>query len=135
LTSASATHVEKDASSPRIPEAPGVVITGPAQATTRTPLVLHGAFHLTYAEADELGRPAHRGLVLVIQRDEDYNAVTPFREHVLFADDEVGARGGVGGYFHMDVFEEQGGPAPGHYHLLVSIGERVSAVHEVWVVP
>jgi hypothetical protein len=131
----SATNVERDASSPRLPKSPGVVIVSPAQATARGGLVLHGAFNVPHAEADALGRPVHRAVVLVIQRGEYYNVATPFREHVLFADDEVAASGGVGGYFHIDVFEQQGGPVPGYYHLLVSIGEHVSVVHEVSVVP
>lgn len=131
----SATNVERDSSSPRLPKQPGVVIAGPAQATARGGLVLHGAFNLPHAEADALGHPSHRAVVLVIQRGEYQNVATPFREHVLFVDDEVAASGGVGGYFHIDVFEQQGGPVPGHYHLLVSVGEQVSAVHEVSVVP
>jgi hypothetical protein len=131
----SATHVERDSSSPRLPKKPGVILAGPAQAKTSGPLVLHGAFNLPHAEADALGHPVHRAVVLVIQRGAYYNIATPFREHVLFPDDEVAASGGVGGYFHVDVFEQQGGPVPGYYHLLVSIGEHVSAVHEVQVTP
>lgn len=106
------------------------------QADPHHPLIIHGSFNVPYAQAEALGRPIHRALVLVVQIGSYRNVYTPFREFVLFPDDEFGASGGgLGGYFNIDVFSLLGAPIPGDYHLVVSIGEHVSTAAEASVKP
>jgi hypothetical protein len=98
-------------------------------------LMLHGAFRLPRAIAEIIERPVQRAVVLVVQRFSEFNALTPFRQHILFeGDDELG-EDAVGGYFNIDVFQEDGRAVPGQYHLFVSIDEHLSNVIELDVEP
>lgn len=132
----SPTNVERHPDSPAPPREPGIVIVSPSRVEARQPWILRGAFHLTSAEATSLGRPSHRAVALLVQRDDDHNVFTPFREHILFADDEVGVGGGgIGGYFNIDVHAHMGQPIPGRYFFIASIGTHVSVAVEAACVP
>lgn len=123
----SPTNVERHLESPAPPREPGIVMVSPSRVDTRGAWIVRGAFHLTLAEATALGRPPHRAVTLLVQRDDDHNVFTPFREHILFADDEVAVGGrGVGGYFNIDVHAHMGQPIPGRYFFIASIGVHVS---------
>ncbi|MCC6522025.1 MAG: hypothetical protein IT373_05140 [Polyangiaceae bacterium] len=128
-----ATHVERTPASPELPRDFAIALAVEPVTHVRGALVLAGAFNLPLAEADALGHPVQHAIVLVIQHGDAWNVVTPFRELVLFPDDERATPGGVGGWFQIDVFAAQGGPMPGYYQLFVSMGERVSPVVEVAV--
>lgn len=128
--------VTRHESSPPFPKVAGVTISVAPQADPGNPLLVHGSFNVPYAQAEALGRPIHRAIVLVVQIGEYHNVLMPFREFVLFADDEFGApSNGIGGYFNLDVFSLLGAPIPGDYHLVVSIGEYVSTAAEASVTP
>ena len=130
------TNVQRSAESPAIPEDFGVVIRitpYPPSASGR--LTVHGAFHLPRAITDIVERPLQRCVVLVVQRGGEQNALTPFRTLVLFEDDDQLTQGGVTGYFHIDVVDEQGGGVPGEYHLFVSMDEHISNVLALGVSP
>lgn len=119
--------------SPPVPAAAGVVITLAPRPLPMSPLVVHGAFRLSAEQAALLKNEVHRSIVAVVQHGPAHAVYLPFRDLVLFADDVAAAPGGVTGYFNFDVFELQGGLAAGPYHLLVSMGELVSAVVETFV--
>lgn len=128
--------VTRDADSPPLPKSAGLILSVAPHADPRNPLVIRGAFNVPYAQAEALGRPVHRALVLLVQIGEYYNVFTPFREFVLFPDDEIGApSNGIGGYFNIDAFSLLGAPIPGDYHLVMSLGEYVSAAVETSVTP
>lgn len=116
--------------SPAPPAQPGIALALAPRRLPDDPLVVHGAFRLSEAEAAALGDAVHRAVVLLVQHGPTPNVYVPFREQVLFGDDVTAADDGVEGYFNLDVFALQGGLAPGRYHLLVSMGERRSAVLE-----
>ena len=119
--------------SPALPPEPGIVLTLAPRPLPLSPLVVHGSFLLSQEQSDALDGGIHRAVVLVVQHGSLHNALTPFRDRVIFADDVTPGTAGMAGYFSLDVFELQGGFAAGHYHLLVSIGEQVSAVVETYV--
>jgi len=72
-------------------------------------------------------------VVLVIKREHSYSAITPFKDHVLFQDDDRLTPGGVAGYFVIDVFSAQQKRLEGDYHLFVSMGEHISNVVQLTV--
>ncbi len=126
-------NVLRGASSPALPPSPGIVVTVDKSRDPRAALVVHGAFNLRIADGDAIGHPAHRAIVLVVWSFGYRYVATPFREQVLFADDEVGLPGGVGGYFNVDLFDLQGRAVPGDYHLYVTMGEYLSNVERASV--
>ena len=119
--------------SPPIPASPGLVIAVDHRRDPRSPLIVHGAFHLPIRDGDAIGHPVHRGIVVVVWSLDHRYAIAPFREQVLFVDDEVGLPGGVGGYFSVDLFEIQQGPVQGDFHLYASLGEHLSNVEHASV--
>jgi hypothetical protein len=111
----------------------GIAIDLAPRPVRNSPLVIHGTYRIPWALAETIEPPLHRALVLVVQRGAVHRVATPFRERVLFGDDERETQGGALGHFTLDVFELQGGEAAGDYHLLVSLGEMVSNVLRVAV--
>ena len=114
--------------SPAIPSSQGLAITLDPRRDPAGPLVVHGAFHLAMADGDAIGHPVHRGIVVVVWSIHHCYAIAPFREHVLFADDEASVPGGVGGYFNVDPFATEGGPVQGDFHVYASLGDHLSNV-------
>jgi hypothetical protein len=120
--------VQRNAASPALPQAPSVVLRVDPGRDPRAPLLIHGAFHLPIAAGDAIGHPVHHGIVVVVWSPSFRYAAAPFRDQVLFADDEVGVPGGIGGFFNVDLFELQGDPAIGDFHIFATLGEYVSNV-------
>jgi hypothetical protein len=125
--------VQRAPLSPALPPKPGIVVAVDRSRDPRAPLVLHGAFHLPILEGDAIGHPVHRAIVVVAWSFGTKWATAPFRELVLFADDELGLPGGVGGYFNVDLFALQERPIAGDFHLLSSIGGWISNVERASV--
>lgn len=129
-------NVEYSAESPAIPSDFGIVVRAtPYPPRASGHLMVHGAFHLPRAVTEIVERPVQRAVALVVQRFSEFNALTPFREHILFDGDDQLTPGGVCGYFNIDVFEEDGGGVPGEYHLFVSMDEHISNVLELEIAP
>jgi hypothetical protein len=84
------------------------------------PLRVDGVFRVSQAEANLIGRPLHRSLVCIVWNYGE--SVTPFREVVLFPDDEVQKGEAVSGAFSFQLPV----PQPGMY-LHVALGEHLSA--------
>jgi hypothetical protein len=110
------------------PDFVGIQIV-PAPRTARdSPLVIHGTFRIPWADAEAIEAPRQRALVVVVMNGTLHGAYTPFREQVLFEDDDSATRAGAHGFFNLDVFGVQGHDRPGDYHVFVSLGPHVSNV-------
>jgi len=110
------------------PELTGVRIALAARPSPRSPVVVHGSYRIPWADADGIAPSRHRALVLVVTGVHLHFVATPFREQILFPDDEHESRGGPAGFFTMDVLALMGADPPGLYHLLVSLGPHTSNV-------
>jgi hypothetical protein len=91
---------------------------------------VHGAFRLPAAEAAAIDRRLHRAIVLVAAQEGLCLAATPFRDHVLCADDQEESGGAVQGWFDVDLGEVLAEPAPGPLFVNASLGPHVSGVVE-----
>jgi hypothetical protein len=111
----------------------GVQIAVAPRPQRSSPLVIHGAYRIPWADADAIEPSRHRALVLVVTAGAGHLVASPFRERILFEDDEQQTRGGALGFFTIDVFEQLGREAAGDYHLLVSLGRHTSNVVRVEV--
>ncbi|MCC6557365.1 MAG: hypothetical protein IT372_30815 [Polyangiaceae bacterium] len=116
------------------PDFAGVRIAAAPRPLRTSPLVIHGAYRIPWADADPIAPPRHRALVLVVTSGSHCFAATPFRERILFEDDEQETPGGPLGYFTMDVLALQGREPSGDYHVLVSLGPYTSNVVRVTIV-
>jgi hypothetical protein len=122
--------VGREEGSPAIPAAPGIAVCLGPSPSVRGRLVIHGAFRLPLELAERIGRPAQRAVVVVGQLGWRCGAATPFREMMLFEDDDALEHDTVVGYFNIDVFQLQGGPAVGLYHLFASMDGYLSNLIE-----
>src|SRR5262249_41562041 len=111
----------------------GVQIVAAPRPQRMSPLAIHGAYRIPWADADALAPSRHRAIVLVATAGDRYVVATPFRGRILFEDDELSSQIRPTGFFSIDVFEIQGSDAPGDYHLLVSLGPYTSNVVRVAV--
>jgi hypothetical protein len=122
-------HFEKTDQSPELPEGDhGILIDATASPTIYGEFNVRGAFHLPAQLANDIGRPLQRSVVLVIQREHGNRVVAPFKDNVLFGDDDRLTPDGLAGYFNVDVFAAQKDRVEGNYHLFVSLGEHISNV-------
>jgi hypothetical protein len=115
------------------PELAGVRIALAPRPERSSPLVVHGSYRIPWADADAIEPSRHRAIVLVVTGGEGFSVTTPFRERILFPDDEQETRTGPVGFFTLDVFELLGADPPGDYHVLVSLGPYTSNVERVAV--
>lgn len=124
--------VEKSPASPAIaPDFEGVQITLAPRARPGEPVILHGAYRLPWPEADRLPAPRHRALVLVVTSRAGQSATAPFREQVLFPDDETATPGGPLGHFTFDVGALLGAAPRDEAFALVSLGPFTSNVARI----
>ncbi|HET6149102.1 MAG TPA: hypothetical protein VFH68_16310 [Polyangia bacterium] len=77
---------------------------GVAIAAARVPLrgelvQIDGLFRLPPADAEAIGRPLHRALSCSAWANTYQDSLDPFRDIVLFPDDETEAGGAIQGYF------------------------------------
>lgn len=128
----SATDILRTPLCPALPPGfAGVQIAAAPRATPTSPLVLHGAYRIPWADAEPIAPSRHRALVLVVTKGPLFFVAAPFRERILFEDDEQQTPAGAVGHFSMDVFALQGSESSGDYHLLVSLGPYTSNVVRV----
>ena len=111
----------------------GVVLTGPAHAQARRPLVLHGMFRIPRAAADEIGDHLHRALVLVVTTKGGYHASNPLRHLTTFADDETSSEVARQGWFNLDAWATCPFEEPGTYFVTVSLGPYLSNTLEIQI--
>ncbi len=110
----------------------GVRIRLAPRGAEEAPLV-HGAFRVPTDDLEVVSAHVARALVLVVQRDLAPRVLSPFRDTVLFDDDQTLTHAGIEGAFTLDVFDLLKLPPEaraGHWHLFVSLGPHVSNVVE-----
>ncbi len=113
-------------SSPATPVAPpsfrGVLITA-ARAQSNPELVtVDGLFLIPVADAESIGRPLHRAISLLAWGKAYWDSLDPFRNVVLFPDDEKVVGDAVQGFFSFQSPMYRG---TGLY-LHVALGEHLS---------
>lgn len=121
--------VRRSALTPEIPAgAHGVSLVLAPRTGLASPVVLHGAYSLPWSDADKIAPSRHRAIVLVVTTGPRHLVATPFRDLLLFEDDERAAREGVKGAFSIDLTALSADPIPDDFQAFVSIGPHVSNV-------
>lgn len=104
----------------------GVCIGGPDRASRQDGMTVTGGFRLSSADACDIDKELHRALVLAITGEGVADSVEPFRNAVLFSDDQIEDGNSCYGTFSfdaLDIFELED---PGEYFLTASIGRFLS---------
>ena len=112
------------------PAAPGEHVAALAAPRQRRggPIVVSGRFHVLAATARALVVPPHRALVVatIVGIGGSCHAGLPFASASLFPDDVSEAKGGLSGWFQVDVAALSGFPYAGVYHVTCSLGALVA---------
>src|SRR5262245_19901113 len=87
-----------------------------------SPAVVCGAYFLPWPDAEKIAPSRHRAIVLVVSRGPPWLVATPFREQILFEDDERPARAGVSGHFTIDLTALTDGKLFSGFRAFVSLG-------------
>jgi len=115
---------------PATPTAPenftGVRLASPASLGYRGRMILSGVYTLPEEEAARIDEQLHRALVAVVTIGGSEAVWNPFREAVLFGDDEERPGWMRRGYFHFDAFPDRVELFPGEYYAMVSLGRFLS---------
>ncbi|MFO0552211.1 MAG: hypothetical protein U0271_27740 [Polyangiaceae bacterium] len=112
-------------------------VMGILLAAGNTPMVIHGAFRVRDADVEGLPSPAVKSLVVVLQRLHEsprqmHRAVsaifTPFKEVVVFQDDQRRSHDVVEGGFTVDLSRElpRADGAGARYCVFASLGVHTS---------
>ncbi len=96
---------------------------------------LHGKFNIVYGEDSPLARGADilKHIILVVTRTSNYQAVTPFKDVIVFEDDIVDSEQECSGVFNIDVFNKIQFDGEGDYYILCSIGSVTSNVLRITI--
>lgn len=105
----------------------GVLIAAPSAVSPRGPMIISGVYQLKEEDAAKIDERLHRALVAVVTVGEGFRVWNPFREAVLFEDDEERSPYSRRGYFHFNVYPDQNELFPGDYFALVSLGRFLSS--------
>ena len=124
----------------------GVRIAARPRISVAGDMIVSGVYQVVEEEAQRIDERLHRALVLVVSSAHLSFVATPFREILLFEDDDERFGWGRRGYFNLDVFATVArrsspeaaseGPVeivPGDYFLSVSLGAHLSNVVMVTV--
>lgn len=119
----------------RLPESPalapdflGITLALGPRSSPAEPVLVHGSFRVPWPDADRIEPPRHRALVLVVTSAAGYSVSTPFREQVLFPDDETATHAGPLGHFNLDIGALLGKLPEREAFAFVSLGPLTSNV-------
>jgi hypothetical protein len=115
------------------PGAAGVTLAAPSVLAPTDRLIVSGQYQLSEQEAALIDDRLHRALVAVVTIGHSFCVWNPFREAVLFADDDERFHGSRRGCFHFDAFPDRSELPPGEYTLFVSLGTYLSNATRVLV--
>jgi len=107
----------------------GVRISAPAQVGPGEKAIVTGVFVVPDAEARTIDERLHAALVVVCTSVGPWFVDRPFRDVMLFDDDEERGSGVRRGYFQFDLFEDS--EVTGEFFLHVSLGHYLSNVATV----
>lgn len=108
------------------PNFTGVLIASPPAISYRERMIVSGVYQLPEQECARIDERLHRALVAVVTVGAGYAVFNPFREAVLFADDDERSAWGRRGYFHFDAMGAARDLYPGDYYAMVSLGRFLS---------
>jgi len=109
----------------------GIYLALGERENAASPLQVHGVYRVSQADVEGLPLPAIGGLVLALQRDLEPLVIEPFRENILFADDERRTHDIIDGAFRIAVSELASrayARRDGNYLVFVSLGRHISNV-------
>jgi hypothetical protein len=110
-------------STPNIPAGSVGIALDVTRKTVGGIVQVNGAFQVPAAEAETIGRPLHRALVCAVWSVGGYqDSVVPFRDVVLFPDDEIQSGDKLWGAFRFEIALY---PGDG-FHLHVALGPYLS---------
>ena len=95
--------------------------------------MISGTYRIPEKEAQRIGRPAHRGLVVTVTGRFHRRTIEPFRRAFLFPEDEIPVEGAREGAFNADVGRGSPFRDPGVYYVTVSLGTSLSNTLEIEV--
>lgn len=117
----------RDQASPATPQHfTGVLIAAPAALSYRGRMIVSGVYAIPESDAARIDERLHRALVASVRIGDGYRVWNPFKDAVLFEDDDERSAWGRRGYFHFDAFPGQRELHPGEYYLFVSLGAHLS---------
>jgi hypothetical protein len=108
------------------PNLTGVLLASPGSIGYGGRMILHGVYVLPEEEAARIDEQLHRALVAVVTIGGSAAAWNPFREVVLFPDDEERSGRMRRGYFHFDAYPDRAELHHGEYYAMVSLGRFLS---------
>jgi hypothetical protein len=111
----------------------GIEIAAPGSAPGDGPVVVSGTFVIPEQEALRIDERLHRALVLVKVSMTLYHVTNPFRDVILFEDDEERVAGTRRGFFSFNAFDGFARAPGGDYYITVSLGDRLSNTVRVFV--
>jgi hypothetical protein len=100
----SAPQATANKNTPPIPASLRGIVFLVSRKTLGGPAQIDGAFQIPFNEADAIGRPLHRALVCAVWSAGGYqDSIVPFRDAVLFPDDEIKDGNLLRGAFHFEI--------------------------------
>ncbi len=94
-------------------------------------VIINGLFMISEEDVASVGGKPHRVLVLAINKVGLYQTVSPFRDVLLFDDDDFSINGLRHGYFNFDLFSTNAFETLGAYFITVSLGYHLSNTLEI----
>lgn len=102
----------------------------PANSSSENQIFLQGKFNVSYDKDGLIARGSEvlKHIVLVVTRDSNYQAVTPFKNVIVFHDDVVETETGCSGFFSITIFNHIEFHGSGDFYILCSIGSLRSNI-------
>lgn len=110
----------------------GVRIATPRSPVSHGRVVLTGAYRIAEADAERIGPHLHAALVTVVSNPARFQVTNPFRDVILFPDDEQRTAVARYGWFSFQSFEASQTPS-GDYWAYVALGPFLSNVVSIRV--
>lgn len=113
----------------------GIVITADPRSTHAAGISLRGEYKVPYAE-DSVPKQATlmpKHIAMVVTRSDNYVALKPFCDMVVFEDDVKDDGKCAAGNFSLNVFDHIPFKEGGDYYILCSLGNYLSNILKVTV--
>jgi len=121
LLSVPETTANKD--TPALADSQRGIIFVPSRKIAGGPVQIDGAFRVSLEDATTIGRPLHRSLVCLVWSAAGYqDSVVPFRDTVLFHDDEIQTKDGLWGAYRFQIEMYPGSV----FYLHLALGQYLS---------
>lgn len=110
-----------------------ITIEGPQQCQHHDEFKISGQFKIHYEQSGISARSARvlKHIVLVVTRSGNYQALTPFKDVVVFEDDVKEEQGRCSGFFNVKVMDHIVFDGAGDYYVLCSLGTYLSNIIKI----